>query len=590
VFCAERLSSRLPLKHSLPPPSPDEVVEAAVFELLATTVDLLDACLDTGAQRTVIGMQQAEAYIEFTGGTGTIKKVGSKTVYQFGVGKHNRVGCLDIRVPITAELIIIMAVDVTMLSVPFLLGLDTLDRYKTYVNNVTDELVCMNEGISLPTIRSDGHVYYSWEWSPDILYTFPELVRILRHFFHASPERLYAVMRRAKGEDAVPETLQRLQDMAAARDVCQRLAKESGRFRAARPEGDVIFNRVVLIDLVFLEGRAVLHIVDKDTLFSAATFLRDGKLTAAVWDAYMSVLVTKYAGYSDHIHVDAGTQLQSDEWKALLHDAGVEVYDSGLESHNSLGAGERYHAYLRNLYNRVSADRSGISPDMALALAVFVMNQTEGPSGLSPMLLRFGVSPLVPIRPVDLPGHRERSKAMAEARLEMVKCIAKARLDAALRNKVTSGTMVDVQPGIDVLVFREVPDKKWEGPYKVVGVSGKKVWLDEKQRIRMYSITKVKVYNPLPNIDPAAPVVASAERETPPVPTAPADYTRDKGTIVDGIVAGDTIVPNVYRATGQLRDMAYRGAPAAMQTPEDECVVAVLGTTTLVRRPAEVTS
>jgi len=35
--------------------------------------------------------------------------------------------------------------------------------------------------------------------------------------------------------------------------------------------------------------------------------------------------------------------------------------------------------------------------------------------------------------------------------------------------------MVDVQPGMDVLVFREVPDKKWEGPYKVVGVSGKQV-------------------------------------------------------------------------------------------------------------------
>jgi len=77
-------------------------------------------------------------------------------------------------VPITAELIIIMAVDVIILNVPFLLGLDTLDRYKMYVNTVTDELVCVNEGISLPTIRSDGHVYYRWEWIPEMLYTFPE--------------------------------------------------------------------------------------------------------------------------------------------------------------------------------------------------------------------------------------------------------------------------------------------------------------------------------------------------------------------------------------------------------------------------------
>jgi len=104
--------------------------------------------------------------------------------------------------------------------VPFLLGLDTLDRYKMYVNNVTNELVCAKEGVSLPTTRSEGHVFYSWEWSPDILCTFPELVRMHRHFFHASPDRLYAVMRRAKNEDAVPETLQSLQDVAAACDVC----------------------------------------------------------------------------------------------------------------------------------------------------------------------------------------------------------------------------------------------------------------------------------------------------------------------------------------------------------------------------------
>jgi len=395
-----------------------------VFELLATTVVFLGACLDTGAQLTVISIKKEEAYIKFTGGTGTIKHVGAKTVYQFGGGKHNTVGCLDIRVPFSEELIIIMVVDVIMRNVPFLLGLETLDRYKMYVINVTDELVCVKEGINLPTIRSDGHAYYRREWSPDILYTFPELVRIHRHFSYASPERLYAVMRRAKTEGAVPETLQRLQDVAAACDVCQRLAKERGRFRAALPEGEVIFNRVVLIDLMFLRGRAVLHIDDQDTLFSAATFLRDVKSTAAVWDAYMSVWVTTCASYSHHIHFDAGNELHSAErragpfrirvsqqnlgyiqiypdisvgifspsnvrakrktllessphaqalrgktdehqmllraechclqngalseslfqspwWKALLHAAGVQVYNSGVESHNSLGAGER---------------------------------------------------------------------------------------------------------------------------------------------------------------------------------------------------------------------------------------------------------
>jgi len=70
--------------------------------------------------------------------------------------------------------------------------------------------------------------------------------------------------------------------------------------------------------------------------------------------------------------------------------------------------------------------------------------------------------------------------------------------------------------------------------------------------------------------------MASAERETPPDPTAPADSTRDRGTIVSGMIAGDTLVTNVYRAMGQQREKAYRGASSAMQTPEDVCMSEVL--------------
>jgi len=94
---------------------------------------------------------------------------------------------------------------------------------------------CGNKGVSLPLTLLNGHVFYSWEWSPDIRYTFPELVRIHRHFVHASPERLYAVMRRTKNGDAVLGTLQCPKDVAAAFDACQCLAKELGRIRAALP-------------------------------------------------------------------------------------------------------------------------------------------------------------------------------------------------------------------------------------------------------------------------------------------------------------------------------------------------------------------
>ena len=41
---------------------------------------------------------------------------------------------------------IIMAVNVIKLRVSFVLGMDALDRYKMYVNNVTDGLVLREQG------------------------------------------------------------------------------------------------------------------------------------------------------------------------------------------------------------------------------------------------------------------------------------------------------------------------------------------------------------------------------------------------------------------------------------------------------------
>jgi len=65
--------------------------------------DFHSAWWDTSAQRTVVGMQQGKACIKFTGGNITINKLGSRNVSQFGSGKHDTVGCLDIGVPITVK-------------------------------------------------------------------------------------------------------------------------------------------------------------------------------------------------------------------------------------------------------------------------------------------------------------------------------------------------------------------------------------------------------------------------------------------------------------------------------------------------------
>lgn len=548
--------------------------------LLGAVEEFQGACLDIGAELTVVGLPQAKAYLSRQGDTRGIRAAEQRRVYRFGAGRHPAVGAIPGRIPVTGDFCIPLVVDVIDLNVPLLLGLDVLDAYKIYVNNTINRLVFVNKGVSVPVVRKMGHIYY--EWGAEAYCTFPELQRIHRHFFYARSERLYAMMQRATDEHAVPQTLQKLQDVGAAYDVCQSLAKEPSRFRVALPQEDVCFNRMLYLDLMFLEGKAVLHVVDTDTLLSGAVFMSEGQSSDAVWDLWLDIWVSRYVGCSEEVHVDYGSQLRSDRWRALLSGTGVKLRESGVESHNALGAGERYHAVLRQIFRRVRGAHPGFAKEKALSLAVWAMNQTAGPSGLSPVLLVFGIHPRLPVRPVDLPPQRERRKALVEARADMVKLTAQARLAKALRAQVPRAAKVDIAPAMRVLVYREKP-RMCEGPFTVVSCDNKHVWLDIKDRLKLFSLDKVKEYTPPlnklvepPPGPPAAPqasgVAARAadapalQMSGPPSPEVqPAETGGDAnlGAALDGIIAGDAFLMDVGRSVGLLKGKIDRASPEA---------------------------
>lgn len=262
------------------------LVDEVCVNALASSELFHGACLDTGAQRSVIGMHQAEAYVVKHGTTKQLKQTKDKVVFRFGGGRHPTVRTLEMRLPVTQDFFIPLTVGVIALNVSMLLGLEKMDEHRMYFNNATNHLVCVDEGVNSPVVRKLGHAYN--EWDADVLFTFPELQNTHKHFFHAKPERIYNIMKRAEVKDVNVETLKQLQDVATSCDVCQRLAKEPSRFRVALPADDVCFNRLVYIDLMFLERQAVLHAVDRDTLFSAATVLHE-QSAAKVWDAFLQM-------------------------------------------------------------------------------------------------------------------------------------------------------------------------------------------------------------------------------------------------------------------------------------------------------------
>eukprot|EP00170_Pyropia_yezoensis_P002171 contig_9156_g2175 len=170
-FCATRRRRGRP---------PRDHVEAKVSERLVTAVAdtnvFLGACLDTGAERMVLGRQQAHADARFTGTELHLAKP-KNAAFRFGASHDPSLGVLPIRVPLADELFLPMDDEVVDVNVPFLFGLDTQDANKMYVNNVSNKLVCVAYEVSISVTRKSGHVFR--EWGRDTLYSMVEAERLL---------------------------------------------------------------------------------------------------------------------------------------------------------------------------------------------------------------------------------------------------------------------------------------------------------------------------------------------------------------------------------------------------------------------------
>eukprot|EP00170_Pyropia_yezoensis_P006805 contig_27731_g6827 len=83
-------------------------------------------------------------------------------------------------------------------------------------------------------------------------------------------------------------------------------------------------------------------------------------------------------------------------------------------------------------------------------------------------------------------------QAMATACKEMTAQMARARVRSALAARVPAAADRDVQPGTQVLVYREPPVDQWEGPFTAVVTKYKMVWLAIDGQLKPFGVDKVK--------------------------------------------------------------------------------------------------
>jgi hypothetical protein len=270
--------------------------------------------------------------------------------------------------------------------------------------------------------------------------------------------------------------------------------KSPGRFKFTLKD-DHEFNHSVIIDVLYLDGKPVLQVVDSATAFGAARFLKDIS-ARTTWDTLRTSWIDTYLGPPDMIVHDAGKNFVSTEFKQLARSMVIEVKEAPGEAHNSIGLVERYHIPLRRSYEIIRDELKDehIDKEMILQMAVKAVNDSAGPNGLVPTLLVFGAYPRLTEMDPPSPSVTKRAEAICAATREVRRLHAERQEQDALamRNGPDTKVTLDLPLQSDVRVWREKDG--WKGPYKLLATNGETCTIDMPYGPTNFRTTVVKPY------------------------------------------------------------------------------------------------
>lgn len=475
--------------HALTADSNPSLAESDPFAYLTTDRYTQDAfygvMIDSGAsKRSTAGYGQYLAYIRSNPASKLDPTTAGAIHVQFGIGSTPSIGSITIPTPIGAAEFHVVKADT-----PFLLCLADMDALGVYLNNLTNELVGATG--TVPVVRRFGHAFMLWDQS---LYAYVtqsielntcyltsiELQRLHRRFGHPSVDRLRRILERT-GHEVPKHALIRLSKYCTQ---CQLYGKSPGRFKFTLKDEEIDFNHSIYIDIMHIDNRPVLHVIDEATRYQAARWLKE-QTSKHIWNVLRMCWIDTYIGPPDRIVHDAGRNLTGKEFAGYARGMNIVTKTAPVEAHNSVGLIERSHPVLRRAYQVLSAEFNALgletNREMLLQMAVKAVNDTAGPDGLIPTLLVYGTYPRMVETDPPAPSISQRAAAIRKAMAEITKIRAKRQVADALNTRNGPDT-TDIQAtplNEEVLIWREnarpgEPGKRvpgWTGPRRLLGVT-----------------------------------------------------------------------------------------------------------------------
>ncbi|KAL5903019.1 hypothetical protein ACKVV7_011560 [Pyricularia oryzae] len=302
---------------------------------------------DTGAARvSTVGKCQVLAYlrenprarIDWTPGSTEVRFGGGKAEQAIGtMTMENALGTITYHV-LNAQ-------------TPFLFCLHDADKLEAYFNNV-ENVIVRKDGTRVPVVRKWGHPFFNVSRTEAAtFFTEQELRRLHRRFGHPRTERLYKLLQEAGHRDVRQDILEKITKIC---HQCQTHDPAPQRFKFSIKD-ECEFNYEVILDVLWLDGKPVLHVIDSATGFQAATFLKDMS-AHTTWNALCRIWIHIYLGPPDIITHDPGKNFASEEFHSNARIVGTTCKEMPVEAHWALGKIERAHAPLRRAFDILSQE------------------------------------------------------------------------------------------------------------------------------------------------------------------------------------------------------------------------------------------
>ena len=159
-------------------------------------------------------------------------------------------------------------------------------------------------------------------------------------------------------------------------------------------KNDYKFNWCIIVDVMYLDSKSVLYIVDEATVFQAVKFLKNMSIKTT-WDALQVCWIDVYQGPPDIIVSDAGKNFASEEFQQHAVIMNINIKKVPVEAYNSVSKIEQYHGLLQQTYEILSKKLLLllIKKEVILQMAVKAVNNSAGLDRIIPTLLIFRAYP-----------------------------------------------------------------------------------------------------------------------------------------------------------------------------------------------------